>query len=230
VTTHTEGAPSEAGEEAEEEEIVVDQGGGQIVTPEDGEAGRRRKFYVDGGAVEIAARLVYELDAEGNQLRVVRLTDYAKEKVRDLFPSAAALRTKWAKAAEREAVLEALEERGIDLEQLREATGQPEADAFDLLCHVVYSSPLRTRRERADDLRREHRDFFESFTPEARAILGEVLEKYAEHGIAQVTDPRILRVPPLSERGTALEIASCFGGASQLRDALEELQRLLYAA
>jgi type I restriction enzyme R subunit len=127
-------------------------------------------------------------------------------------------------------VLEALDERGIDLEQLREATGQPEADAFDLLCHVVYSSPIRTRRERADRLRREHRDFFEQFTPEARDILGEVLEKYAEHGITQVTDPRILQVPPLSERGTALEIASRFDGTGQLRGALEELQRLLYAA
>jgi type I restriction enzyme R subunit len=230
VTAHTEGVPSEAEEYGDEEEVIIDVGGGEIITPEDGAAARRRKLYVNGGAVEIAARVVYELDAEGNQLRVVRLTDYAKEKVRDLFPSAAALRAKWAIAAEREAVVAALEERGIDLEQLREAAAQPEADAFDLLCNVVYSSPIRTRRERADRLRREHREFFERFTPEARGILDEVLEKYAEHGIAQVTDPRVLQVPPLSARGTALEIASRFGGVGQLRGALEELQRLLYAA
>src|SRR2546429_9993985 len=30
-----------------------------------------RKFYVDKGSVEIAAHLVYELDANGKQLRVV---------------------------------------------------------------------------------------------------------------------------------------------------------------
>jgi type I restriction enzyme, R subunit len=36
----------------------------------------RRKFYVDGGQVEIAAHLVYELDPDGRQLRVVRYTDY----------------------------------------------------------------------------------------------------------------------------------------------------------
>jgi len=36
---------------------------------------RCRKFYYDGGHVEIAAELVHELDADGKQLRVVKLTD-----------------------------------------------------------------------------------------------------------------------------------------------------------
>lgn len=31
----------------------------------------RRKFYYDGGQVEIAAHLVYELDPDGKELRVV---------------------------------------------------------------------------------------------------------------------------------------------------------------
>ncbi len=48
----------------------------------------RRKFYFDGGQVEIAAHLVYELDPNGKQLRVVRYTDYAAETVRTLCPTA----------------------------------------------------------------------------------------------------------------------------------------------
>lgn len=61
-----------------------------------GESGEPRNFYVDGGHIEIAAHLVYELDAEGNQLRVVQFTDYAGEKVRTLFTSADELRDRWA--------------------------------------------------------------------------------------------------------------------------------------
>ena len=57
-----------------------------------------------------------------------------------------------------------------------------------------------------------------------------MLEKYADHGVAQLTDPRILQVEPLSRHGNLLEIAGRFGGPTRLRDALEELQRLLYAA
>ena len=188
------------------------------------------KFYVDGGKVRIAATLEYDLDASGDKLQIVRLTDFTRNAVHEMFPSAAALRTKWADADQRQAVLDALAERGIDLDQLREVTKQPEADPFDLLCHVVYSSPLRTRRERADRLRKEHREFFARFAPDARVILDQVLDKYAEHGLTQLTDAEVFRVPPLSQHGSLSEIASRFGGAEGLSAALQDLQSLLYAA
>ena len=38
---------------------------------------RCRKYNFDGGQVETAAELVQELDADGNQLRVVKLTEQA---------------------------------------------------------------------------------------------------------------------------------------------------------
>jgi hypothetical protein len=49
---------------------------------------------VDGHHFEIAAPLVYELDENGKQLRVVKYTDYSAEMVRTLYPSAAELRDK----------------------------------------------------------------------------------------------------------------------------------------
>ena len=66
-----------------------DDGGPKIVEPPTDE---RRKYYFDDGRVEIATHLVYELDAEGKQLRVVRYTDYAAERFRTLVPSAPELR------------------------------------------------------------------------------------------------------------------------------------------
>src|SRR5213594_1422208 len=38
---------------------------------------RSRKYYFDGGPVKIAAELLHELDADGNQPRVVKLTQQA---------------------------------------------------------------------------------------------------------------------------------------------------------
>ena len=61
--------------------------------PREHEPHERRKFYYDGGQVEIAAHLVYELDPDGTQLRVIQFTDYTAEKVRKLFASANDLRT-----------------------------------------------------------------------------------------------------------------------------------------
>src|SRR5881628_1668153 len=141
----------------------------------------RRKFYFDGGQVEIAAHLVYELDPDGRQLRVVRYTDYAAEKVRTLCPTAPELRARWADPAKRSGIIDKLEERGIDFTELAEVAGQPEADPFDLLCHLAFNAPLRTRRERAQRLRETRKDFFDRYGPEARQVLEELLEKYAEH-------------------------------------------------
>jgi type I restriction enzyme R subunit len=194
------------------------------------EPGPSRKFYVDKGSVEIAAHLVYELDGRGKQLRVVKFTDYTAEKVRNMYPSAATLRSKWSSAEERAEIISSLEERGISFEELAKAAGQPDADPFDLLCHVAFNAPLRTRRERAETLRSERKDFFEHYAPDAREVLTEMLDKYVEYGTAQFQIPEILKVPPISERGTVPQIAALFGGADKLRSAVNELQTLLYAS
>lgn len=190
----------------------------------------RKKFYFDGGQVEIAAHLVFELDPDGKQLRVIRYTDYAAETVRTLFPAAPELRARWADPEQRSEIIQKLEERGISFAELAEAAKQPEADPFDLLCHFAFNAPLRTRRERAQNLRSTKKDFFDRFGPEARQILEELLEKYAEHGDAQFVLPDILRVPPISLHGQIGEITRLFGGPDRLREAVNELQRYLYAA
>ena len=104
------------------------------------------------------------------------------------------------------------------------------AEPFDLLCHLAFNAPLRTRRERAQTLKSERKDYFDKFSPEARQILDELLEKYAEHGDAQFLLPDVLRVPPISTHGQPAEIIRLFGGPEQLRQAVNELQGLLYAA
>lgn len=192
--------------------------------------GQPKKFYFDGGQVEVAAHLVYELDPEGKQLRVVRYTDYAAESVRTLVPSAPELREQWADPTKRSEIIRRLEERGVSFEALAETMNQPEADPFDLLCHLAYNAPLRTRRERARQLKDKRKDFFDQYGPEARQILEELLEKYAEHGDAQFTLPHVLHVPPIADHGNPGEIVRLFGGPEKLRQAVIDLQNLLYVA
>jgi type I restriction enzyme R subunit len=187
-----------------------------------------RKFYVDRGFVEIGAHVVYELDVNGKRLRVVTFIEYASETVRSLWTSAAELRSRWSKAEERAAIIEALDQRGITLDQLMENAKQRDADPFDLLCYIAFNAPIRTRRERAELLRKGRRDFWETFKPEARDILNEILDKYIDYGTAQFRIPDILKVPPISKHGNVLEIAEKFGGPDILRDAIYNMQALLY--
>jgi type I restriction enzyme R subunit len=189
-----------------------------------------RKFYFDGGSVQIAAQVVYELDADGKQLRVVSYSDYARDKVQALYRSPEALESDWQVSARRRIILDALAARGIDLQRLGEVAGVPDADPLDLLCHLAFNGPLQTRRERALRLSRTRQDFFERYGPEARTILNDLLDKYTEHGLDQLKLPDVLKLPPLSSYGNPSEIAVAFGGPTELRQAVEELQRLLYAA
>jgi hypothetical protein len=99
-------------------------------------------------------------------------------------------------AAQRDEIIMALAERGVSFEELAEQAKQPDADPFDLLCHLAFNAPLRTRCERAQRVRQDRKDFFDRYRPEARQILDELLEKYAQHGDAQFVLPDVLHVPP----------------------------------
>jgi|Deesub1362A_J573_1020465.scaffolds.fasta_scaffold02610_4 type I restriction enzyme R subunit len=195
----------------------------------DDSEGEPRKYYVDDGTVEIVANVVYELDHDGKRLRVIKYTDYTKDQIRSMYTSAAELKSKWSDSEQRRVIIQMLEEKGISFEHLAEVTKQYDADPFDLLCHVAFNAPLRTRRERAEMVRKNKQDFFEKYGDMAKEILNEILDKYVEYGLAQLDDMDILKVPPVSEHGNVMEIAEAFGGVNALRSALSELQNLIYA-
>ena len=152
------------------------------------------------------------------------------EKVRTFFPRAIDLRNTWASAKGRSEVIDLLEAKGVEFDLLAEIAQQPDADPFDLLCHLAFNAPLRSRRERAERLRRDEKDFFAQYAPQAREVLDELLEKYAAHGTTQFELPDVLKIPPISARGNVKEITAYFGGTEKLKRAVEDLQSLLYAA
>ena len=88
--------------------------------------GRPRRFtkkvyYFDGGSVQISAQLVYELDAEGRQLRVVRITDYTQPSACARWLECRCSRAEWLQPEVRAELIEKLEARGIDLAELAQA-------------------------------------------------------------------------------------------------------------
>ncbi len=195
----------------------------------DDSEGVPKKYYVNGGSVEIIADVVYELDSDGKRLSVVKYTDYTAKQLKSMYTGASELRSKWSDAEQRRQIISLLEEKGITLEQLANATKRYDADPFDLLCHVAYNAPIRTRKDRAERLRNNKKDFFDKFGIEARQVLNEMLDKYIDFGTEQLTDTNILKVPPISLHGNLMEISALFGGPAALRNSLGEMQALLYS-
>ncbi|GAB1343656.1 EcoAI/FtnUII family type I restriction enzme subunit R [Gemmatimonas sp.] len=193
-------------------------------------AAEPRKYYVDGGDVEVIGHLVYELDTDGKKLQVVRYTDYSGRTVRALYPTRETLRAAWAHPDTRAEVLSELNERGISFEELAASSSRPDADPFDLLCHLAWNAPLRTRRERAEAARRHTQDLFAQYGDTAREILSLLLDRYIERGIQQFQAlSELMKVKPFDTYGTPSEIASRhFGGIQGLKDAVSQLQTALY--
>ena len=193
------------------------------------ETKERRKYYVDDAEVWIMGEQIFELDPQGHVLRTAQYTDYTRENVRRLNLTAQHLREIWPITERRAEILDALRQRGVDLDALAAAAKQPDADPLDLLLHVAFNAPLRSRRERAQALKSKRPNFFNSFTPAAREVLDTLLAKYADYGLSQLVNWNdMLQIPPLSARGTVLEIAALFGGPIQMKQAVEQLQSLLY--
>ncbi len=189
-----------------------------------------RKLYVEGDGGRIVKEMVYDLDAYGHDLRLVKLIDYTGEEMRTMYQSDAEVRRQWANPQQRSEIIKQLHDRGIDFEDLKKVTEQPDADPLDLLCHLAFDAPLLTRRQRAEKLRSDRQDFFDQYGKLAREILNTLLDKYADHGVEEFSFPYVLKVPPISGYGNVVEIAALFGGPEQLLGAVTELQRLLYAA
>lgn len=90
---------------------------------------------------------------------------------------------------------------------------------------------MLTYKQRAERLRRGKSDFFNQYGEEAREILEILLDKYAEKGVEEFNIPTTFKANrEFDNYGNVIEIAERFGGIQELRDAVNQLQSLLYSA
>ena len=71
---------------------------------------------------------------------------------------------------------------------------------------------------------------FTKYGEKARAILDALLDKYSDQGLLAVEDLAVLRVQPISDLGTTVEILNSFGGKDGYLAAMHELERALYSS
>lgn len=190
--------------------------------------GGGRKYYVTDGEMGIAIETIQIIDPVTGRLITVQLSQYVKEKVKTMFPNANDFRNHWNNLEERKQIIEQLENNGISIEQLMEITKQKDADPFDLLCFVAYDLKPKTRKQRADLLKKNKTDFFSQYSEKAQQVLQMIIEKYIDFGLNQIR-PDIISAEPINQKGNEIEIVNEFGGIDKYKLAIEELQKLLYA-
>jgi type I restriction enzyme R subunit len=198
-------------------------GGG--LEPEGGELGEYIKYRVAGVTVKKLDERVQYYDADG-KLVTESFKDYTRKAVKSQFQSLDDFVNQWNAADRKKAIMDELEEHGVIWEALREDVGR-EMDAFDLVCHVAFDQPPLTRRERVENVKK--RNYFTKYSGTARAVLEALLDKYADAGIPEIESMNVLKVRPISQYGSPLEIVKKgFGDKSGYQAAVAELERQLY--
>jgi len=205
---------------------VEESGGPGDDSPPEPQPGRRAKYVVDDVEVTVIAERVQYYGKDG-KLITESLKDYTRKAVRKSYASLDQFLKRWNEADRKQAIIEELEDAGVLFGPLAEAVGR-DFGPFDLICHVAFDRPPLTRRGRSEQVKK--RDYFAKYGDEARAVLNALLDKYADEGIENIESMDVLRLQPLSEHGTPVEIINRFGGRDQYQQALRELEAHLYEA
>ncbi len=192
--------------------------------PESDKKERKHKIYVDGIGAEIVAERVEYLDANG-KLVTESLRDFTRRALKKRFASLDDFLRRWNDTERKQAIVEELENEGLPLDPILDELGK-ELDPFDLICHVAFDAKPLTRRERADNVKK--RDVFDQYGEQARAVLDALLDKYADEGVLNIDDTNVLRIPPLDQLGTPIELVRAFGGKPGFEQAVHDLQSELY--
>lgn len=183
-----------------------------------------KKYYVNNVKVSVASERVQYYGKDG-KLITESLKQYSKDNIVREFNSADGFIRKWNNTEKKEELLEELAEQGIFLEALREEVGR-DLDAFDLICHIAFDMPPLTRKERADNVRK--RNYFAKYGEQARMVLEGLLQKYVQDGVVSIEDNGVLKLKPLSEMGSPVELVRAFGKKADYAAAVKELENELY--
>lgn len=193
----------------------------------------RAKYIIDDVDVRVAVERSQYLDADGKLITEdyrVLLKDQIRKALQAEFGNLTDFLRRWNEADRKQAILEELANHGVPLDVLQQAVpdGQ-ELDAFDLVAHVAFDQKPLTRRERANNVKK--RDVFGQYGHQARAVLEALLDKFADHGVQDIEDAKVLELPPFDQFGSKTQIRrGIFGSVEHYTQAVHELEQALYAS
>ncbi|MHC1750916.1 MAG: EcoAI/FtnUII family type I restriction enzme subunit R [Cellulosilyticaceae bacterium] len=227
--------PSPEGEDGEDNPEVNDPpatgeyGGRGTDTHDDGSGGddKPRKYYIGDVTVSVISERVQYVDKDG-KLITESLIDYTKKNILNQYASLDTFLRTWSDAKKKQAIIDELKEEGVLLEAVREETGNEELDDFDLICHLAYDKKPLTKAERANNVKKRH--YLYKYSGMAQQVLEVLLDKYANEGIKEIEETKVLQLQEFIQFGSPMKIVKEFGGKANYQKAIKELEDEIYMA
>lgn len=171
------------------------------------------------------------IDENGKPLTAKQFLEKLVGDLPHLYQSEEQLRKAWANPETRKELLEKLSELGFDTEQLqamRHMIATPETDIFDVLAHISFSSDIKTRQDRANNVRED--EFLTVYKNlKAKEFLEYVLNVYEQHGIEELGRSKLNDLIRIN-LGTTQDAKQAFGSTQNIIKAYYDLQKRIYRA
>ena len=220
--------PEDGGNNGEVKEDGGKYGPGDIPPFGEGEGeDKPRKYYVGDITVKVLSERVQYVDKDG-KLITESLIDYTKKNILQQYSRLDDFLRTWTTAEKKQAIIEELKDDGVLLDAVREELGKTELDDFDLICHIAYDKAPLTKKERAENVKKRH--YLYKYSDTAQKVIGALLDKYANDGIKDIEDTKVLELKEFAQIGSPLKIVKAFGGKEAYQKAVQELENEIYYA
>lgn len=227
--------PTDEGEEGTGEDTGTDgvkedggeYGTGDIPPFDDEGEDKPRKYYVGDVTVRVLSERVQYVDKDG-KLITESLIDYTKKNILQQYSRLDEFLRTWTEAEKKQAIIDELQDDGVLLEAVREELGKTELDDFDLICHIAYDKAPLTKKERAENVKKRH--YLYKYSDIAQQVIEALLDKYANDGIKEIEDTKVLQLKEFAKIGSPMKIVKAFGGKEAYLKAVQELENEIYYA
>lgn len=156
--------------------------------------------------------------------------EYLKQFYDDLpafFKDEEQLREIWSQPDTRQNLLSGLQAKGYSLSQLniiRNMLGDNNCDLFDVLAHLAYELPIKSRAER---IKARKEQIYDGYNDKQQEFIDFVLDHYVDHGVNELAQEKLKTLIKLKYQ-TPRDIPTELGKAAGGRKLFWELQERLY--
>ena len=186
-----------------------------------------KKYYVGDVSVKVLSERIQYIDKDG-KLITESLIEYTRKNILSQYARMDDFLRRWTAAQRKQVIIEELKEEGVLLDVVKAETGKQEFDDFDLICHLAYDKAPLTRAERANHVKKRH--YLYKYSQLAQKVLAALLEKYANEGIKEIEETKVLQLKEFMQFGSPMKIVKAFGGKEAYQEAVRELENEIYGA
>lgn len=183
-------------------------------------------YTIEGKDIKVVNEMVSYTGADGRPVKE-NYIDYTKQSIRGKYATLNDFIERWSEADRKEAIVNELKDYNFLIDHVRETHPElAKADIFDIVCYLAYDCKPKMRSERAKKV--IDSGYLSQFSNVAREVLEKLLQKYADDGILELEDKRVLMTPPFQKFGMPPKIIKAFGGKEKYEEALRGLEKELY--